>query len=103
MNDNVRYIQERYRDEVEKLRKSGGGGEPPRDDRMEKRVDKLESSMQDAREKLIKIDTKVDSIDKHSATKGDLSSMESTLIKWFVATAFALTATTFGIVRFLSH
>lgn len=103
MNDNVRYIQDRYRDEVEKLRNGGGGDEPPGDDRMEKRVDKLENSMQDVREKLIKIEVKVESIDKHGATKADLSSMESTLIKWFVATAFALTAITFGIVRFLSH
>lgn len=103
MNDNVRYIQDRYRDEVEKLRKGGGGDEPPEDRMMEKRVDKLESAMQDARERLIKIEAKVDSIDKHGATKADLSGMESTLIKWFIATAFALTATTFGIVRFLSH
>lgn len=70
---------------------------------MEKRVENLESAMQDAREKLIKIESKVESIDKHGSTKADLSSMESTLIKWFVATAFALTAVTFGIVRFLSH
>jgi 50S ribosomal subunit-associated GTPase HflX len=103
MNDNVRYIQDRYRDEVEKLRRGGGGDEPPGDGKMEKRVDKLESSMQDVREKLIKIEAKVESIDKHGATKADLSNMESTLIKWFIATAFALTATTFGIVRFLSH
>lgn len=103
MNDNVRYIHDRFRDEVERLRKGGGGDEPPGSDKVEKRVDKLESSMQDVREKLIKIESKVESIDKHGATKADLSSMESTLIKWFIATAFALTATTFGIVRFLSH
>ncbi|MGG5223484.1 hypothetical protein [Pseudomonas syringae pv. coryli] len=103
MSDNVRYIQDRYRDEVEKLRKGGGGDEPPGGHKMEKRVENLESAMQDAREKLIKIESKVESIDKHGSTKADLSSMESTLIKWFVATAFALTAVTFGIVRFLSH
>lgn len=102
MNDNVRYIEERYRDQVEALRK-GGGGEPPGGDKLEKRIEKLESALSDIREKLIKIETKVDSIEKHGATKADISGIESTLIKWFVATAFAMTAITFGIVRLLAH
>ena len=74
---------------------------------MEKRLEKIESAIPEIKEKLIKMDVRLESIDKHSATKADLATMESTLIKWFVATAFAMTALasgiTFGIARMLSH
>lgn len=107
MTDKVSYLKDEYRQNAEEIglaseMKKGGGSEPPGGDKLEKRVEKLESALQDVREKLVRIEAKAESIDKHGATKSDLSSMESTLIKWFVATAFALTATTFGIARFLA-
>lgn len=87
--------------------KGSGGGNPPGGDGLEKRIEKIESALPDIREKLIRVETKVDSIEKHGSTKADLSSMESTLIKWFVATAFAMTALasgiTFGIARMLAQ
>lgn len=79
----------------------GGGGD------LEKRLEKLENALPEIKEKLIKMEAKIDSIDKHSASKADLATIESTLIKWFVATAFAMTALasgiTFGIARMISH
>lgn len=97
------------RDDHDRLagKDGGGGGIPPGGGQMDKRVEKLESAIPDIREKLIKAEVKLDSIEKHGATKADISGLESTLIKWFVSTAFALTAlasgVAFGIARMLSH
>lgn len=81
------------------------GGNPPGGNGLEKRVEALEKSVQDARERLIRIEGKAESIEKHGATKADLASLESTLIKWFVGTAFAMvglaTAIGFGLARLL--
>jgi len=58
------------------------------------------------RERLARIESKLESIEKHGASKADIASSESTLIKWFVATAFAMTglasAISFGLARLLS-
>jgi len=78
---------------------SGGNG-------MEKRIEQLEHTLPEIRDKLTRVEGKADSIEKHGATKADLAGMESTLIKWLVATAFTLTALasamTFGIARMLN-
>lgn len=84
---------------------SRDGGEPPGGDDLDKRVEALEKAIPDLRERLVRVETKIDSIEKHGATKLDLSSTEGTLIKWFVGTAFAMTglsaAMAFGLARFL--
>jgi hypothetical protein len=45
-------------------------------------------------------------MEKHFATKADLATTELNLIKWYVATAFAMTglacAITFGLTRLLN-
>ena len=73
---------------------------------MEARVKALEVAIPDIRERLVRVETKLDSVEKHGATKADLATMESTLIKWFVGTAFAMvglaSAIAFGLARYLS-
>lgn len=89
------------------LRRDGkdGNGGPPGGGDLEKRIEALEKAIPDIRERLVRVETKVDSIEKHGATKADISSLESTLIKWFVGTAFAMTglatAVAFGLGRML--
>jgi hypothetical protein len=89
---------------------SGGntnGGDPPGGNSLEARLAALEKSIPDIKEKLVGISGKVESIEKHSATKADLATTELNLIKWYVATAFAMTglasAITFGLTRLLAH
>ncbi len=81
------------------------GGDPPGGDGLEKRIEALEKSSVDTREKLIRIESKVESVEKHGSTKADLSALESTMIKWFVGTAFAMvglaTAIGFGLARLI--
>lgn len=83
------------------------GGGPPGGDDLEARIAALEKSVPEIKEKLAAISGKIDSIEKHSATKADLVTTELNLIKWYVATAFAMTglasAITFGLTRLLSH
>lgn len=94
-----------------KTDKGGGGdhtgGNPPGDDHLEARIAAIEKAFPEIKERLVAVSVKVDSIEKHSATKADLTSTELNLIKWYVATAFAMTglasAITFGLTRLLSH
>ena len=55
---------------------SGGGGhtgdEPPGGDKLEARVATLEKAIPDLRERLARVETKLDSIEKTMATKSDL-------------------------------
>lgn len=52
---------------------------------MEQRVQQLELLTSDIRTSLVRIEVKLESIDDHGATKADVSQLESTIIKWFVA------------------
>lgn len=111
MIDRVSYLKDEYRQQAEELRiaedlrkKGGGGGsEPPGGKEMESRVAEIEKSLPEIKEKLNLILMKVDSIDKHSATKADLAVTELSVIKWCIATAVAIAgltcAITFGLTR----
>lgn len=82
-----------------------GGNEGGSD--LEARVAALEKAIPEIRERLAVISGKAESIEKHSATKADLATTELNLIKWYVATAFAMTglasAITFGLTRLLGQ
>lgn len=82
-----------------------GNGNPPNGSDMEKRVEQLEKALPEIREKLVRVEAKVEGIEKHGATKADLAGLEATLIKWFVGTAFAMvglaTAIGFGLARLI--
>ncbi len=89
---------ESYRGEPHsKGSKDGGGPGGPGD--MEERVANLEKVTADMRATLARIDERTESMQHHGATKADLAgvetsviSAESTMIKWFVGTAFTLVA-----------
>lgn len=70
---------------------------------MEIRLGLLEKGLAEMNEKLITVSSRTDSMDKHFASKADLATTELNLIKWYVATAFAMTglacAITFGLTR----
>ncbi|WP_411379147.1 hypothetical protein [Pseudomonas sp. MPB26] len=70
---------------------------------MEIRLGLLEKGLAEMNEKLINVSSRADSMDKHFASKADLATTELNLIKWYVATAFAMTglacAITFGLTR----
>ena len=110
-NIDVRLLQAQYAAMSKELDKEksryGGPTEPPGGVELEARVAALEKAIPDIKEKLAAISVKIESIDKHSATKADLATTELNLIKWYVATAFAMTglasAITFGLTRLLAH
>lgn len=63
-----------------------GGGGSPHNDPMEARIVKLEDFAQETRERLTRIETKLD----QSATKADLSEAMNGMVKWVVGTAVGL-------------
>jgi hypothetical protein len=57
---------------------------------MKSKISKLEEFVVDARERLIKIETKLDGMNSRMATKSDLHESASKMIKWMVGTAVGL-------------
>ena len=67
---------------------------------IEQRVEGLEVFRDDTRQRLARIEARLDVIDAqlgHMATKADLAALETRLIKWFIATAFAMTTVMAGL------
>ncbi|MBP0948913.1 hypothetical protein JTA33_00425 [Pseudomonas sp. 20GA0080] len=109
MSDSVRYLRDEYKalDAVATAKKSGG--DPPGGDGLEKRVEKLESTMADIQVRLIRVESKLDS----TATKADLSELATVFHKsmneqtWkFLAAATGMaglfSVIAFGLARSLS-
>lgn len=114
MSDNIHYLEERFKDagKPPKPPKGGGGGGDEGGESMEKRVEKLEQTSTDIQIRMVRIETRLESIESNMANhtdvaniKNDLAGLELRLIKWFVATAFAMTglaaSISFGLARLL--
>jgi hypothetical protein len=61
----------------------------------------MEDTQMDIRERLVRLETRVDAIASQMATKADLAALEATLLKWFIGTALALTAIVFAAARLI--
>lgn len=64
---------------------SGGGDNGD----MEKRVEKLEQTTQETRDRLVRIESRIDNIDRnlsgHYATKADMTESKNSIIMWVVS------------------
>src|SRR5690606_41770364 len=85
-----------------------GGSNPPGGGDMEKRVQMLEQAIPDIRERWVRIETRLEGIEKHGATKADLEAVNSrieamgrTTIQWTIATAVVLAGVAFTAARFI--
>jgi hypothetical protein len=82
------------------IRPAGAG-----DVTLERRVERLEDAQMDIRERLVRLETRVDAIAVQMVTKADLkaglAAMEATLLKWFIGTALALTGIVFTVARLI--
>lgn len=78
----------------DKMGKSGGNGGGSD---MEARIAKLEDFVIDARDRLVKIETKLD----QTATKSDLHENSNAMIRWVVGTAFVLGAAAVTVMTFV--
>lgn len=65
---------------------------------LEQRVDTLEVFRDDTRERLLRIETRLDAVEAHMATKADLAALETRLIKWMIASAFGMTTVMSGVI-----
>jgi hypothetical protein len=64
---------------------------------LEQRVDKLEGFAEEVKQRLARIEARLDVIGvqlEHMATKADLAALETRLIEWMSATAFAIATVT---------
>lgn len=75
---------------------TGGGGDDGGMD-LSDRVGHLETDMKDVRDRLSRIETRMDAF----ATKSDLSDVKSELIKWVVGTAVALGSAAIVVMTFV--
>jgi hypothetical protein len=60
---------------------------------IEQRVESLEAFREDTKLRLVRIETRLEEM----ATKADLATLETRLIKWMIATAFAITTVMSGV------
>lgn len=80
-------IFKRQRDQIQSLKQAfDGGGGGGYDEGMEARVAKLEESAADTRDRLVKIEARLE----QTATKSDLTEAINNQIKWMVGTAVVL-------------
>lgn len=70
---------------------------PAEDGRMEVRVTKLESDVVEIRERLIRIETRLD----QTATKGDVERIGATLVKWMIGLMFGFTTSMIMVMTFV--
>ena len=61
--------------------------------------------MMDVTAQMLRIETRLESVESNMAKQTDISELETRLIKWFIGTAFAMTALaatiSFGLARIL--
>lgn len=103
-NETVRQMQDR----LQSVLHTSHGGKPPGGGNLEQRVEALEKAIPDIRERLVRVETKVDNIEKNMATKADLADLKSDLFKaindqtWkFMAVAGVLAGLAFTAARFI--
>lgn len=87
-----------------------GDGNPPGGDTLESRVAALEKAIPDIRERLARVETKLDGIESQMVTKADLSDLKAAMAesfhaqtKWFIGTAVVLAGLAFAAARFIPH
>ena len=88
---------------------SGAPPGPPGDDELQSRADALEKALPEIRERIVRVETKLDGIEKNMATKTDLGELRVSMIelktcviegfniqtKWLVATTVVLAGIAF--------
>ncbi|MFK0090672.1 hypothetical protein ACIQUS_25700 [Pseudomonas sp. NPDC090755] len=81
---------------------NGGGSD------MEARVAALEKVTVEIREKLVRVETKLEGLEKNSASKADIADLKTAIAegftsqtKWFISTAIALAVIAFTAAKFI--
>lgn len=77
MSDNVVYGS--WGDKKGGSDNTTGGEQPPGGHPMEARVGAVEKAISDIRERLARVETKLDNVDKHMATKTDLEALRGSI------------------------
>ncbi|MFS2007553.1 hypothetical protein ACEN9F_28490 [Duganella sp. CT11-25] len=68
---------------------------------IESRLDKLEDFAIETRERLTRIETRLDQMSDTMATKADLTELSATMVKWMVGMAFGMSAAAITIMTFV--
>ena len=113
MNDNISYLRAEYEHQAQVIfeadeEKKKGGGNPPGGGDLEARVAALEKISQEIREKLVRVETKLEGLEKTTATKTDIADLKTAIAegftsqtKWFISTAIALAVIAFTAAKFI--
>ncbi|HLD65617.1 MAG TPA: hypothetical protein VJA19_06215 [Pseudomonas sp.] len=92
------------------------GGDPPGDDPLEERIEKLETALPDIQARLVRVETKLDATTLNMATKADLAAVgimlaelkttvSETILaqtKWYIGTAAVLAGLAFAAARLVA-
>lgn len=92
-----------------------GGGNPPGGESLEARVSALEKASQEIREKLVRVETKLEGIEKTMATKAEIAAVGTMIAelktsvaeglvvqtRWLIGACLALAGLAFTAARFM--
>jgi hypothetical protein len=67
----------------------------------EKRFEKLDEFVVETRERLVRIETRLDHIEAHMVTKADLAEFSGTMVKWMVGTASGMAIAGITVMTFV--
>lgn len=73
----------------------------PQPSAIARRVERLEDAQLEIRERLARLEPRLEGVSTQMATKADLAALEATLLTWFVGTAVALASLAFAAARFI--
>lgn len=73
----------------------------PQPSAIARRVERLEDAQLEIRERLARLEARLEGVSTQMATKADLAALEATLLTWFVGTAVALASLAFAAARFI--
>ncbi|MBK3510747.1 hypothetical protein [Pseudomonas sp. MF6747] len=120
MSDKISYLKAEYKQQAEVIDRADrnerkGGGEPPGGNELESRVVALEKTSQDIREKLVRVETKLEGIESSMATKAEIAAVgtmiaelktsvaESMILqtRWLIGACIALAGLAFTAAKYL--
>lgn len=101
-DNNVHQLREEWNSRRGDNGGNGGhtGGGPPGGNELEKRVENLEKNVADIRERLSRVETKLEGIEKNMATKADIAAIGTILAEFKASIAEGTITQTRWIITF---
>lgn len=120
MSDKISYLKAEYKQQAAvidqtEMNERKGGGDPPGGNELEARVVALEKTSQEIREKLVRVETKLEGIESNMATKAEIAAVGTMIAelktsvaegmvvqtRWLIGACLALAGLAFTAAKYI--